>query len=92
MAPIVIVAFYDTVDSPAPDDASFIEITDAEWQSAVTSQPPYTVVGGALTPPTSAALLSVAQSNQTGALSQTCSLAIASELFVVRAWVRVHIP
>jgi hypothetical protein len=30
-----IVAFYDTVDSPAPPDVQVAEITDAEWRTAI---------------------------------------------------------
>lgn len=50
-----ITAFYDSVDSPAPEGVSVIEITDAQWQAAIGGG--YTVQGGALvepTPPTTA--------------------------------------
>ncbi|MBH9723926.1 phage tail protein [Burkholderia contaminans] len=30
-----VVAFYDAVDSPAPPDAKVVEITDAEWRTAI---------------------------------------------------------
>lgn len=30
-----IVAFYDSVDSPAPPDTKVVEITDAEWRTAI---------------------------------------------------------
>ncbi|UTV56182.1 tail fiber assembly protein [Burkholderia arboris] len=33
-----IVAFYDTIDSPAPDGVSVIQITDAEWEELLAGQ------------------------------------------------------
>lgn len=46
-----ITAYYDTVDSPAPRDAATIEITDAQWQSCI-STPGYTIKNGQLVAPT----------------------------------------
>jgi len=45
-----ITAYYDTIDSPAPDGANTIEITEAQWQLCI-STPGYAVVNGALVPP-----------------------------------------
>ncbi len=33
-----IVAFYDTVDSPAPADANVVDITDDEWRALIDGQ------------------------------------------------------
>jgi hypothetical protein len=62
-----IVAFYDTVDSPAPKNATVIDITDAEWLVAISSAKPYTVVNKSLVAPvdpTAAELLADAQSSK----------------------------
>jgi hypothetical protein len=46
-----IAAFYDSDDSPVPDDVQdVIEITDEEWYACL-STPGYTVADGALVPP-----------------------------------------
>lgn len=52
-----ITAFYDSVDSPAPEGAATIEITDDEWLACI-STPGYTIAGGELVPPV---VLSAAQ-------------------------------
>jgi hypothetical protein len=59
-----IIAFYDTVDSPAPSGVSVIDITDDEWHQCVVSQGSKVVQNGALAdapPPDPAALLAAAQ-------------------------------
>lgn len=49
----IVNGFYDSVDSPPPSSVTVIEITDAEWQSAISSPyQPITVVNGVLTIPT----------------------------------------
>ncbi|MEQ0775886.1 hypothetical protein ABLT15_26630 [Paraburkholderia tropica] len=72
--------FYDSVDSPVPDGVSVVEITDAEWLTAIqTGAIGYTVVGGALTPPaakTDAELLADAQATQKSTLYASCAAAI----------------
>lgn len=45
-----IIAFYDTIDSPAPAGTSVIDITDAEWQQCLAT-PGYTVQNNALVAP-----------------------------------------
>lgn len=58
-----IVAYYDTIDSPAPTTADTIEITDDQWRTCLAT-PGYTVQGGALvppSPPTAAQLLAVSR-------------------------------
>ncbi len=45
-----IVAFYDTVDSPAPTGATVLDITEAQWQTCI-SQQGWTVAHGALVAP-----------------------------------------
>jgi len=75
-----IIAYYDTVDSPAPSTANVIDITDDEWLTCI-STPGYTVVNGALVAPadpTSAELLAAAQTAQTAILSASCETAIES--------------
>lgn len=75
-----IVGFYDREDSPPPLSATVLKITDAEWQACI-STPGYTVNDGALVAPaapTQAELLARARAEQSAALSQACSDAIAS--------------
>lgn len=58
-----ITAFYDTVDSPAPDGVTVIEITNEQWKTCI-STPGYTVANGLLvapTPPTAAQQLASIQ-------------------------------
>ncbi|HEF4743291.1 TPA: hypothetical protein SAO08_003143 [Burkholderia multivorans] len=76
-----IVAFYDTVDSPAPEGVSVIEISDAQWQTCINEQGQWHVSNGALAqipPPTSAQLLSSAQTARNAVLNAACSAAIMS--------------
>jgi hypothetical protein len=66
-----IVAFYDTVDSPAPSNATVIDITDAEWQECINNQGAKIVANGALAdapPPDAAVLLAAAQAAVKGAI------------------------
>jgi hypothetical protein len=73
-----IVAFYDTVDSPAPAGATVLNITDAQWQAAISTQG-YTVVNGVLTPPappTDAELLAAAQAAQKAAIDAEYAAAV----------------
>lgn len=75
-----IVAFYDSKDSPPPAGASVLAITDAEWQTCI-STPGYTISGGALLAPpapTDAELLAGAQATQIALLRASCSVAIVS--------------
>lgn len=76
-----IVAYYDSIDSPAPTGvANVIEITDEQWQTCI-SNPGWTVVNGALVapePPSAAQLLATAQASQIAILRQGCADAIAS--------------
>lgn len=74
-----IVAFYDSIDSPVPVGVNTIEITDAQWQICISSQPPYTVASGALVAPvapTAAQLLEAAQSAQIATLNAAYQTAI----------------
>ncbi len=78
-----IFAFYDSVDSPPPDDASVAEITVEEWQTCLAA-PGYTIVSGALvapppptvTAPTPAEILAANTSTLAG-LQATAAVAIA---------------
>ncbi len=75
-----IVAFYDTVDSAAPDGVTVLDITEAQWQACL-SQPGYTVANGALVAPaapTAAQLLAQARATQSAVLSAACSAAIVA--------------
>ncbi len=48
-----VIAYYDSEDSPPPDSATVIKITDTQWMSAISSPyQPVTVVNGVLTIPT----------------------------------------
>ncbi len=55
-----IIAFYDTVDSPAPASATVLDITNAQWQTCL-SNPGWTVVNGALVAPPPAPAPTLAQ-------------------------------
>jgi hypothetical protein len=69
-----ITGFYDSVDSPVPVGITVIEITDAQWQTCL-STPGYTIANGALVapvPPTDAQLLSTAQVSQISIVSAAC--------------------
>jgi len=70
-----ITGFYDAVDSPVPSGASAIEITDEQWQTAMTT-PGYSVQNGALVAPNAAQLLASAQATQSAILRGSCSSAI----------------
>jgi hypothetical protein len=74
-----IIAFYDSADSPVPDGANAIEITNAQWQACLGSPGAYSVDSGALVAaaaPTAAELLATAQAAQIAALSASCAAAI----------------
>jgi hypothetical protein len=76
-----IVAYYDSTDSPAPEGADVIEITDAQWQACIIANPPYTVADGALVAPaapTAAQLLAAAQSAQVAVLTASYEAAIVA--------------
>ena len=47
-----IAGFYDSVDSPVPSGVTTIEITEAQWQAALASPYPVSVVNGELVIPT----------------------------------------
>lgn len=47
-----VIAYYDSKDSPPPATATVLEITDAQWQAALTSQYPVTVENDVLVIPT----------------------------------------
>ena len=73
-----IIAFYDSADSPAPQGASVLDITDAQWQTCL-SNPGWTVVNGALVAPpapTAAQLLAQAQAAQIATLQASYKIAI----------------
>lgn len=67
-----IIAFYDSIDSPVPSGVtSVIEITDAQWQTCLSSFG-WTVANGALAapvPPSAAQLLAAAQAAQIATLN-----------------------
>ena len=59
-----VIAYYDSEDSPPPDSATVIKITDTQWMSAISSPyQPVTVVNGVLTIP-SGPTLAQAQASQ----------------------------
>jgi hypothetical protein len=73
-----IVAYYDTIDSPAPSGATVINIADDQWQAAISAQG-YTVVNGTLTPPappSAAALLDAARAAQKAAIDAAYANAV----------------
>jgi hypothetical protein len=75
-----IIGFYDNVDSPVPSGVSAIKVTDAEWQTCL-STPGYTVVNSTLTaplPPTAAEKLANAQKTQIETISTNCASSITA--------------
>ena len=74
-----ITGFYDSVDSPVPSGTTAIEITDAQWQTCL-STPGYSVVNGVLTPPSAATLLEQAQTAQIAALRDAYEAAILAPI------------
>jgi len=75
-----ITAFYDSVDSPAPSDASTIEITDTEWRACLAT-PGYTVQQGVLVAPaapTAAQQLATAKTAQLALLEASCATTITN--------------
>jgi hypothetical protein len=78
-----IVAFYDSVDSPAPAGVTVIDIADAEWQAAISSPRPYAVVNGAMIPPapkTSAELLAETQVAQKAAIDSAYARDVSADI------------
>lgn len=75
-----IIGFYDSIDSPVPKGVTAISVTDAEWQTCI-STPGYTVVNGALVAPaapTAAQLLAQAQAAQIQTLNAAYQAAIVA--------------
>jgi len=75
-----ITAYYDSVDSPVPAGVNAIDITEAQWQTCISTQG-YTVENGVLVapvPPNEAELLAAAQAAQSAVLSAACAAAIVA--------------
>jgi hypothetical protein len=76
-----IIAFYDSIDSPAPQGAQVIDITEAEWQECINNQGSKFVENGALAdvpPPSAAELLAAAQVAKFAELSAACKASIVA--------------
>ncbi|MDO5940653.1 DUF4376 domain-containing protein [Burkholderia cepacia] len=76
-----IIAFYDSVTSPPPGDASTVEITDAQWQTCLSQQGQWGVSGDALAqvpPPTTAQQLASAQAEQIARVDSACAMEICA--------------
>ncbi|KUZ99235.1 hypothetical protein [Burkholderia ubonensis] len=74
-----ITAFYDSIDSPAPEGVQAIEITDAEWQACISQQGQWRVSSGALAqvpPPTAAEQLASVKASTIAALNAACQATI----------------
>ena len=72
----IVIAYYDSEDSPPPDSATVIKITDTQWMSAISSPyQPITVVGGVLSIP-SGPSLAQAQASQIAILQSSYQSAI----------------
>lgn len=72
-----ITAFYDSVDSPVPDNIQTmtLDITDEQYKM-LQANPGYTIQNGALTPPSESMTLAQAQAAQLAAISAACQAAI----------------
>ena len=77
-----VIAYYDSLDSPPPATATVIEITDTEWQAALASPYPVTVVDGALAIPTGPTLAQ-AQATQSSLIKQGFADAVAAIPFTI---------
>jgi hypothetical protein len=76
-----IVAFYDSIDSPAPAGAQVIAITEAEWLDCLNNQGSKFVENGVLAdvpPPSDAELLAAAQAAKIAELSAACKASIVA--------------
>lgn len=74
-----IIAFHDTVDSPAPHEASVIDITDSQWLTCLGAPGQCRVSKGTLVqmpPPSAEALLDEAKANTINALNSACQSSI----------------
>ena len=78
----LVIAYYDSIDSPPPATATVIEITDTEWQAALASPYPVTVVDGALAIPTGPTLAQ-AQATQSSLIKQGFADAVAAIPFTI---------
>ena len=78
----LVIAYYDSIDSPPPATATVIEITDTEWQAALASPYPVTVADGALVIPTGPTLAQ-AQAVQSALIKQGFANAVAAIPFTV---------
>lgn len=75
-----ITAYYDSVDSPAPVGVNVVAITDAQWQTCL-STPGHRVRNGQLvapTPPPEAELLAQAKQAQSQLIYDACARAITA--------------
>ena len=77
-----VVAYYDSVDSPPPSTATVIDITDSQWQSAISCQYPVSVVNGSLVIPTEPTLAQ-AQAAQSALIKQGFANAVAAIPFTI---------
>ncbi|MBL4776776.1 MULTISPECIES: hypothetical protein [Ralstonia] len=82
-----ITAYYDSVDSPVPSGVNAIEITDAQWQAAISTQG-YTVSNGSLVAPISPTAAQIAAQQAAAAWSAyqaTAKAALAvSDITILR--------
>ncbi|MEX3690832.1 DUF4376 domain-containing protein [Paraburkholderia sp. BR14263] len=68
--------FYDSVDSPLPEDATdAVAITDEEWEAAKVT-PGYAIMNGVFTPPSADVLLEQARVQQIAVLRAAYNTAI----------------
>lgn len=79
-----IVAFYDSVDSPAPSGVTAIKITDTDWQACINATDrKYTVANGVLTAPTAktdAELVAEAQAAQKAIIDAAYAAAVTTDV------------
>ena len=77
-----VVAYYDSLDSPPPATATVIDITDSQWQSAISCQYPVSVVNGSLVIPTGPTLAQ-AQATQSALIKHGFANAVAAIPFTI---------
>ncbi|HEX8894480.1 MAG TPA: hypothetical protein VF783_14210 [Terriglobales bacterium] len=81
-----VVAFYDSIDSPVPNGVNAIAISDAQWQTCISTSG-YTVQNGVLTAPSAAVIAAQQTAAAWAAYQRQAQAALAeSDLTILRCY------